>query len=190
MCQNEMNDLIFKDENAEQLFETDFLSAGNYRDRCTELCAKIDLETSKIVTSLCKLQTQFKLPKIELKKFSGYAKEYLTFWTQFRNIDEDSSIPQEEKFQYLLQAVVPKSKAARMVESFPATMDKNQKAIAQLKDRFGREDILVQIYVRDLLSMVMKNAVSCRVTTDLPSLYDDLESKIRSLERLVRTQEK
>ncbi|GFY72399.1 uncharacterized protein TNIN_394941 [Trichonephila inaurata madagascariensis] len=33
-CQN---DLIFKDENAEQLFETDFLSAEKYR--FTELCA-------------------------------------------------------------------------------------------------------------------------------------------------------
>ncbi|GFW88398.1 hypothetical protein TNCV_2287241 [Trichonephila clavipes] len=37
-CQNEMNDLIFKDENAEQLFETEFLSAEKYRDRFTELC--------------------------------------------------------------------------------------------------------------------------------------------------------
>ncbi|GFY79050.1 integrase catalytic domain-containing protein [Trichonephila inaurata madagascariensis] len=38
--------------------------------------------------------------------------------------------------------------------------------------------------------MVMKNAVSGRATTDLPSLYDELESKIRALESLGRTQEK
>ncbi|GFT21337.1 uncharacterized protein TNCV_3816221 [Trichonephila clavipes] len=37
-CHNEINDPIFKDENAEQLFETDFLSAEKYRDRFTELC--------------------------------------------------------------------------------------------------------------------------------------------------------
>ncbi|GFY65962.1 uncharacterized protein TNIN_378391 [Trichonephila inaurata madagascariensis] len=112
-----------------------------YRDRFTELCAKIDhlatKETSEIVTS----QRKFKLPKIELKKFSGDAKEYMTFWTQFRKIDEDSSIPPEDKFQYLLQAVVPKSKAARVAESFPATADKYPKATAQLKDGFGREDL-------------------------------------------------
>ncbi|GFY72608.1 uncharacterized protein TNIN_338581, partial [Trichonephila inaurata madagascariensis] len=74
--------------------------------------------------------------------------------TQFRKIDEN-------KFQYLLQAVVPKSKAALEVESIPATADNYPKAIAQLKDRFG-QDLSVQIYVRDLLSMVMKNAASGR----------------------------
>ncbi|GFU39956.1 DUF1758 domain-containing protein [Trichonephila clavipes] len=141
------------------------MSAEKYRDRFTELCAKIyqlaTKETSEIVTP----QRKFKLPKIELKKCSGDAKEYLTFWTQFRKIDEDSSIPPEDKFQFLQQAVVPKSTAARVVESFPATADSYPKAISPLKDRFGREDLLVQI-------------------------YDELESKIRALESFGRTQEK
>ncbi|GBL84185.1 hypothetical protein AVEN_118589-1 [Araneus ventricosus] len=46
------------------------------------------------------------------------------------------------------------------------------------------------IYVRDLLSMVMKYAATGRSKTDLPALYDELESKIRALESLGRTQEK
>ncbi|GFY61910.1 integrase catalytic domain-containing protein [Trichonephila inaurata madagascariensis] len=108
---------------------------------------------------------------------------------QIRKIDEDSSIPPEDKFQYRLQAVVPKSKAARVVEIFPATADNYPKAIAQLKDRFGREDLLVQIYVWDLLPMVMKYAVSGRATTDLPSLYGELESKIRALESYIKKYE-
>ncbi|GFT06173.1 transposable element Tcb1 transposase [Trichonephila clavipes] len=101
-----MNDLIFKDENAEKLFETDLLTTEKYRGRFTEL------------------------------------------------------------------------------------LDNNPKAIAQLKDRFGRGDIFVRIYVRDLLSKIIKNAVSGHVTTYLPSLYDELESKIRALESLGRIQEK
>ncbi|GBN38356.1 hypothetical protein AVEN_185837-1 [Araneus ventricosus] len=109
---------------------------------------------------------------------------------QFQKIHEDSRIPNEDKFQYLLQAVVPKSEAARVVESFPATADNYPKAISQLQERFGRDDLLVQIYVRDLLSMVMKNAVTGRAKTDLPALYDELEAKIRALESLGRTQEK
>ncbi|GFW38359.1 hypothetical protein TNCV_1332121 [Trichonephila clavipes] len=36
----------------------------------------------------------------------------------------------------------------------------------------------------------MKNAVSGRTKTDLPTLYDELEGKLRSLESLGRTQEK
>ncbi|GFY18322.1 uncharacterized protein TNCV_2047281 [Trichonephila clavipes] len=119
---------------------------------------------------------KFKLPKTELKKFDGNAKEYLTFWCQLKKIHEDESLPNEDKFQYLLQAVVSNSKAARVVESFPATADNYPKAITQLQERFGREDLLVQIYVRDLLSMVMRNEATGRSKTDLPALYGSEDS--------------
>ncbi|GFY25680.1 uncharacterized protein TNCV_3060131 [Trichonephila clavipes] len=92
--------------------------------------------------------------------------------------------------QYLLQSVKQKSKAERLVLSFPATAENYPKAIDQLKERFGREDVLVQIYVRELLNLVMKNAVSGRTKADLSALYDELEGKLRSLESLGRTQEK
>ncbi|GFU32444.1 integrase catalytic domain-containing protein [Trichonephila clavipes] len=69
----------------------------------------------------------------------------------------------------------PGSKAERLVLSFPATAANYPKAIDQLKERFGREDLLVQIYVRDLLTLVMKNAATGRAKADLPLLYDELE---------------
>ncbi|GBN01199.1 hypothetical protein AVEN_82041-1 [Araneus ventricosus] len=190
-CQAEITNLILKTEDAEQAYEEDFLSAEKYRDNYIELCSRIEqLYLKDSSTKDFSEKRKFKLPKIELKKFDGDAKNYLSFWSQFRKIHEDSSIPNEDKFQYLLQAVVPKSKAARVVESFPATADNYQKAISQLQERFGRNDLLVQIYVRDLLSMVMKNAATGRSKTDLPALYDELEAKIRALESLGRTQEK
>ncbi|GFS58772.1 integrase catalytic domain-containing protein [Trichonephila clavipes] len=79
------------------------------------------------------------------------------------------------------------SKAERLVLSFPATAANYPKAIDQLKKIFGREDLLVQIYVRDLLTLVMKNAATGRAKA---SLYDELESKLRSLESLGKTQDK
>ncbi|GBM52642.1 hypothetical protein AVEN_43855-1 [Araneus ventricosus] len=190
-CQAEITNMILKTEDAEQAYEEDFLSAEKYRDNYIELCSQIEqLYLKDSSTKDLSESRKFKLPKIELKKFDGDAKNYLTFWSQFRKIHEDSSIPNEDKFQYLLQAVVPNSKAARVVESFPTTADNYQKAISQLQERFGRNDLLVQIYVRDLLTMVMKNAATGRSKTDLPALYDELEAKIRALESLGRTQEK
>ncbi|GBN87863.1 hypothetical protein AVEN_264489-1 [Araneus ventricosus] len=190
-CQTEITNLILKTEDAEQAYEEDFLSAEKYRDKYIELCSQIEQMCLKdSSTKDVSGKRKFKLPKIELKKFDGDAKDYLTFWSQFRKIHEGASIPNEDKFQYLLQAVVPKSKAARVVESFPATADNYPKAISQLQERFGRDVVLVQIYVRNLLSMVMKNAVTGRSKTDLPALYDELEAKIRDLESLGRTQEK
>ncbi|GFS52483.1 uncharacterized protein TNCV_4851521 [Trichonephila clavipes] len=118
--------------------------------------------------------TKFKLPKLELRKFGGDPKELLSFWSQFQKIHDDGSIPDEDKMQYLVASVEPKSKAERLILSFPATAANYPKTVDQLKERFGREDLLVQIYVLDLLTMVMKNAVSGRAKTDLSRLYDEL----------------
>ncbi|KAF8766987.1 hypothetical protein HNY73_020001 [Argiope bruennichi] len=98
-CHSEINAHIFKDENTEQVFEVDFLNAEKYRDQYTELCTKIDQLSLKETTKIVSPQRTFKLPKIELKKFSGDSRECLTFWSQFRKIDEDSSMPFEDKFQ-------------------------------------------------------------------------------------------
>ncbi|GFY34992.1 DUF1758 domain-containing protein [Trichonephila clavipes] len=154
------------------------------------MCTRVDLKIRETVVPTETEKRSFKLPKIELKKFSGEAKDFLAFWSQFQKIHNDKSIVEEDKMQYLLQSVEPKSKAERLVLSFPATAENYPKAIDQLKERFGREDLLVQIYVRELLNLVMKNAVSGRTKTDLSALYDELEGKLRSLESLGRTQEK
>ncbi|GBN16340.1 hypothetical protein AVEN_75456-1 [Araneus ventricosus] len=54
----------------------------------------------------------------------------------------------------------------------------------------GRVYLLVQIYVRDLLSLTMKNAVAEKSSLDLSTLCDLLETKLRALEILGRTKEK
>ncbi|GFV74639.1 uncharacterized protein TNCV_5130811 [Trichonephila clavipes] len=168
----------------------DMEDAENYRDRYIEMCTRVDLKVRETVVPTETEKRSFKLPKIELKKFSGEAKDFLAFWSQFQKIHNDKSIAEEDKMQYLLQSMEPKSKAKRLVLSFPATAENYPKAIDQLKERFGREDLLVQIYVRKLLNLVMKNAVSGRTKTDLSTLYNELEGKLRSLESLGRTQEK
>ncbi|GFV70274.1 uncharacterized protein TNCV_2513731 [Trichonephila clavipes] len=84
----------------------------------------------------------------------------------------------------------PDSKASRLISSFPITAENYPKAVEQLKLRFGREDLLVQIYVLDLLSLVLKNATTGKNAPDLATLYDMLETKLRALESLGRTKEK
>ncbi|GFW12917.1 integrase catalytic domain-containing protein [Trichonephila clavipes] len=81
----------------------------------------------------------------------------------------------------------PDSKAARLISSFPITVENYPKVVEQLKLRFGQKDILVQIYVRDLLSLVLKNATTGKNAPDLATLYDMLETKLRPLESLGHT---
>ncbi|GFY42016.1 integrase catalytic domain-containing protein [Trichonephila inaurata madagascariensis] len=84
----------------------------------------------------------------------------------------------------------PDSKAARLISSFTITAENYPKAVEQLKLRFGREDLLVQIYVSDLLSLVLKNATTAKNSPDLATLYVMLETKLRALESLGRTKER
>ncbi|GBM69889.1 hypothetical protein AVEN_154522-1 [Araneus ventricosus] len=115
-----------------------------------------------------------------MKKFSSEANDYLTFWSLFKKIHDDHSIADEDKMLYLMQSMQPVSKAEHLVLSFPAAADNYNKAISQLIQHFRREDLLVQIYVRDLLNLVMKNATTGRAKVDLQRLYDELEGKIRA----------
>lgn len=56
---------------------------------------------------------------------------------------------------------------------------------------FELEDLLVQIYVQELLSMVMKIAIIVKMKINLPAFYNNnLESKLRASESLGKTQEK
>ncbi|GBL82418.1 hypothetical protein AVEN_252560-1 [Araneus ventricosus] len=84
-CQAEISNLILKVEDAEQAYEEDFMSAEKYRDNYIEFFLQIEQMCLKdSSTKDLSEKRKFNLPKIELKKFDGNAKDYLTFWSQFR----------------------------------------------------------------------------------------------------------
>ncbi|KAF2889058.1 hypothetical protein ILUMI_17115 [Ignelater luminosus] len=116
---------------------------------------------------------RFKLSKIELKTFGGDLYDWLQFWSQFKNIDEDKSITTEDKFQYLIQAMIPNSRAADLVNSFPPTNQNYDKVINSLKNRFGKDELLVEVYA-----------------SKLSKIYDKLEVQLRALESLGVTKDK
>ncbi|GFU14042.1 putative RNA-directed DNA polymerase from transposon X-element [Trichonephila clavipes] len=191
--QEEISDLLLISDELKNTYQEDFLKAEEYRDKFGQICSLLEARQEKTILvpeeNISVDKRKFKLPKLELRKFSGEPKDFLPFWSQFEKIHQDTTIAEEDKFQYLLRCVVPDSKAARLVPSFQPTKDNYSKAITELKERFGRDELLVQIYVRDVLSIVMKNAAG-RNKVDLSELYDLLESKLMALESLGRTKEK
>ena len=129
------------------------------------------------------------MPKLELRQFSGDLKDWLPFWSQFEHVHNDLDIAPENKFQYLIQSTVSKSRAREVVESFPPTGANYEKAVESLKSRYGRNDLLIEFYVRELLNLVIQNAARSSAT-NLCALYDNLESQIRALETLGVTTDK
>ena len=91
---------------------------------------------------------KYKLPNLEIKKFNGDSKEWLRFWSSFKNVHDDRHITAEEKFDFLIQSVVENSRANEYLNSFPPTVENYPKVIQLLESRFGRKDLLVEVYVR------------------------------------------
>ncbi|GFV04787.1 uncharacterized protein TNCV_1743481 [Trichonephila clavipes] len=149
---------------------------------------KTDALGQKDNHSLVTSSSSLRLPKIQFQQFSGELTDWLRFHNQFKRIHENESIDDGDKFQYLIQATTPKSRARDIVESFPATPENYRKAFEYLRMRFGQEDVLIQVYVRELLNLVLQNTEVKKV--NLSSLYDKIEAQLRALESLGVTKEK
>ncbi|GBN60030.1 hypothetical protein AVEN_29678-1 [Araneus ventricosus] len=182
VIQKEISSLLLEDTSTHSDFEAGFEAAESYRDGYLELKTKVEasLKSFRALLQCSSMDNvpKLKLPKFELKKVSGDPKEFLAFWSTFSKIHESDNLTEVDKFQYLYQCIVPESRAAGLISSFPILTENYSKAIQQLKTRFGREDLLIQINVRDLLSLVMKNVVAAKNSPDLATLYDMLETKL------------
>ncbi|GBM00305.1 hypothetical protein AVEN_32647-1 [Araneus ventricosus] len=158
VIQKEISLLLLEDTSIHSDFEADFEAAESYRDSYLELNTKVEtsLKSSRGLVQCFSMDNapKLKLPKFELKKFSVDPKEFLSFWSIFSKKRESDDMTEIDKFQYLYKCMVPESRAASLISSFPITTENYSKAIQQLKARFGREDLFVQIYVRNLLSLV------------------------------------
>lgn len=129
-----------------------------------------------------------KLPKLEIRKFSGEALDWLSWWAHFEKIHLRTDIEKADKFDYLLSALIPKTRAYDIVTSYPMTENNYPKAVEALRSRYGKPKVLRQLYVRELLKLVINNAKPSN-KCELVKLYDSLESHLRALESLSVTPE-
>ncbi|GFT47846.1 uncharacterized protein NPIL_326691 [Nephila pilipes] len=68
-----------------------------------------------------------------------------------------------------------KSEARELVESFPITNENYPLAIESLTERYGRKELLIDFYVRELLKLVLSNATK-KKQDSLSSLYNKLRA--------------
>ncbi|XP_013141896.1 PREDICTED: uncharacterized protein LOC106105945 [Papilio polytes] len=162
----------FEDEN----FEKELNEGHEYLSRWNLL--------ESTYKALCKCEnleqrSKIKLPTLEMKKFDGNIKNWLTFWGQFKKIDSDPAIEDCEKLQFLCQNMQPDSDVRRFVENFPIINKSYKICLEELKARYARKDLLIQFYIRELLELILN-----KKDYDSTSLYDNMSSHLRSLEVL------
>lgn len=183
MLQND--DLSQEDYDAEVLLIDGYLEKiVQAKLKIDEICnrtEKIDKSIDDDFQSIVTCKRRFKLPKIELQKFSGKIIDWLNWWALFDKIDTDEELNPADKFQYLIQSIEEKTRAYEVIKGFPATADNYPKAIAALKDRFGNKNLLTQVYIRELFQMGLKNLHD---KPEISTIYDKLVGHVRSLESL------
>lgn len=172
LIDDEILDTLLKNGASEEDYNKEFEACEVYTERLINCKAKLkqlksaksketvqfisNVEDAKNVESRI-TQMGLKLPKINLIQFDRDPRSWLNFWNTFSKIHEDPILDDHSKFVYLIQATAPKSKAREIVQSFPTTKENYPKVIDHFKNRFGREDMLIQVYVRDLLQLVLSN---------------------------------
>ncbi|GFS95071.1 uncharacterized protein TNCV_341451 [Trichonephila clavipes] len=178
-------------EKAERLKQLEYEESGKIRIHELELTrikATLPVSGESQNTVISGAKNKFYLPKLEFRQFSSDIKDWLQFWSQFQHIHDDDEIAPENKFQYLVKATVNGSRAREVIENFTATAVNYAKAVDSFKARFDRDDSLVEVYVRELLKLII--SVQKQEKISMTSLYDELESYLRALETSGVTTEK
>ena len=116
-----------------------------------------------------------------LKDFSGEASKWSEFWDSFESaIHNNTTISAVDKFNYLCGLL--NGPAASTIAGFSLSAVNYEAAINLLKERFANPQTIIASHMEKLLK------VSCVAdendTKQLRSVYDSIESNIRSLKTL------
>ncbi|UYV74966.1 hypothetical protein LAZ67_12001917, partial [Cordylochernes scorpioides] len=154
-----MEEALLRESASEDILTAEYESVCEYEDNFSNIMTDYEAlaEKDDVSTISGTAAMNYQLPKLEFKKFGGEPREWITFWSQFSTIDRDPQMPPETKFQYLFQATAENSEVREAVESFPPSADNYPKVIEYIKSCFGEDEMLVEIYVRDLLQNVLQN---------------------------------
>lgn len=71
-----------------------------------------------------------------------------------------------------------------MIESIPLNSERYQQAIHFLHSRFSKEDVLIEVHIREILSLVVCKSLGQDNKLSVLKLYEKIEAPLRSLKML------
>ena len=166
-----------------EVYSDDFITLSRLINEKLHISDEINSE-SRSENGINKIKS-YKLPKIELKKYDGELLNWLPFWSQFQKIHDDPDLHESDKFSYLVQSMKIGTRAKEFIDSYPVTSDNYSKAVDALKERFGKKELLIEVYVRELIKLIISNVkADSKDKLPLDKLYDKIEAQLRALESL------
>ena len=122
-----------------------------------------------------------KLPKLDVRKFSGKIGKWQEFWDSFESaIHCNDGLSNVGKFSYLRSLLMEPARSA--IGGFALTSANYESAIELLKKRYGKKIAVQRALVNELLNA--HPVFNEGVTRRLRSLYVFVETKYRALQAL------
>ena len=99
-----------------------------------------------------------KLPKLVITKFNGTFQDWPRFWGQLSEAFDKSSIASVyTKFFYLRELLAPKP--IMSIEALPFSAEGYNRAVAILKDKYGKDSEIVKAYNKEILELPVNSNV-------------------------------
>jgi len=117
----------------------------------------------------------------DLPKLSGNVKDWLPFWAIFKEVDEDRVLTEVQKMQLLIQSTCPNTEPRDVVACYTVT-NNYAEALAHLKDLYGRENVLIKVYVRELLQLALDTSLG--KTMEFRKLVTSITAQVKNVEML------
>ncbi|KAL9976468.1 hypothetical protein ACROYT_G013775 [Oculina patagonica] len=128
------------------------------------------------------IATHAKLPKLELKKFSGNPIYWHPFWESFESaIDKNTSLNDVDKFQYLKSLL--EGPAAQTISGLTLTSSNYSHAVELLNKRFGSKQVIISKHIELLMQLSKVN--DGNDLKQLRQLLDRTEAAVRSLQGII-----
>ena len=120
-----------------------------------------------------------KLPKLVITKFNGTFQDWPRFWGQFSEAIDKSSIASVTKFSYLRELLAPKLRMS--VEALPFSAEGYNRAVAILKDKYGKDSEIMKAYNKEILDLPVISGVDVKA---IHQFHERLAYCVQSLETM------
>ena len=167
-------------------------NAGKYRSEVHEIILKIDQvlgsnavnNQSTVVSQASASNGEKKmvarLPKLELKGFSGDPTTWMSFWDSFSSaVDQNEHLSEVDKFNHLKSLL--HGKAATTIAGLSLTSANYKAALDLLKGRYANKQVIISSHMERLLKLPSIPSGDVR---KLRELFDLIEAQIRALQAL------
>ena len=120
-----------------------------------------------------------KMPKLELKKFSGNIAEWQEFWDGFKSaVHDDVQLAKVDKFKYLRSYLEEPAKS--VVTGFALTDRDYDSAIDLLRSRYAKPGVIKRAHINELINLAP--VFNEKSVQRLRNLRDQIETHFRAME--------